>query len=29
MDYAVLGGGALGLMTAYRLAQAGQVGDGV
>src|SRR5579859_1905195 len=24
MEYAVLGGGALGLMTAYRLAQAGQ-----
>ena len=23
MDYAVLGGGALGLMTAYRLAQKG------
>src|SRR5215469_16479454 len=25
MNYAVLGGGALGLMTAYRLAQAGQL----
>jgi glycine/D-amino acid oxidase-like deaminating enzyme len=24
MEYAVLGGGALGLMAAYRLAQAGQ-----
>jgi len=24
MEYAILGGGALGLMTAYRLAQAGQ-----